>query len=384
MRSLRRLLTSHSCTVVCTLSQPSTEILEYVDNYLFLVDGVTVFNGSLHQLTDMVSVLKQTQFEVSPDAVFAFMDVLYGDKDVRGTVMREWYERRNISLLLLKQAAMVPQQQTGEAVDTTATEPLSIIRERRQSVLHQVYILAVRHLLHQYRATNGMFTTFLLHIIAGAVVGVLYYNNIKYLEDLVYLANPFTAVFESYTLNVIGWHMACPLMIVLARAIPIPVIFYTKEIYDREQVRCLILLSQLLSTYTNMCNLIYLYTAQSPIFANRSLHSHQSYRHPSRHHDVLFFPRHCATHDGRPWKCRSHVGHFHLCCHSSSRSSFGLRSHHLFSHARILHVWFFDNSSCDSSWVLCNARRNFGMASTTHKRLIYTLDHRSANAKHVH
>lgn len=232
MKSLRRLLTAHSCTVVCTLSQPSIDILEHVDNYLFLVDGITVFNGSLHQLSDMVGVLNQAPCEVTHEVVYKFMDLLSGDKELRVSVVREWYERKAIAMLLLKQTSS--SQHPAEVVDKNATEPLS--RERRHSIFHQIYVLAVRHFLHQFRAANGVFTAFVLHIFAGIVIGVIYYKNIKHLEDLQFLASPTTLVFDSYTLNVIGWHMACPVMVILARAIPIPVMFYTREIYDREQV----------------------------------------------------------------------------------------------------------------------------------------------------
>ena len=241
MKSLRRLLEFHSCTVVCSLSQPSSDLMEYIDNYVFLLNGIVVFNGGLHQLADMVGVIQEAPVEVAFEVVLAFMDILSGDNEEQIAVVKEWRERKNISMLLLKQNACVTSSvnKSLPSVDSAAVGDVSNPsrrREMRLSFAHQVLVLARRHFLHQYRAANGIRTTFALHIITGVIVGVLYYRNIAHLEDLPYLGNPFTHVFESYTLNVIGWHMACPLMIVLARAIPIPVMVYTRAIYDREQV----------------------------------------------------------------------------------------------------------------------------------------------------
>ena len=233
MKSLHRLLSSYPCTVICTLSQPSCEVLQFVDNYLCLVEGVVAFNGSLRQMTEMVGVVMDTPYEVSTEMVYHFMDML-SDRERRVPVLQEWVMRKNISILTLKQS--IRSVQFGGRVPEWSDTG----RHERISFWHQVYTLAARHLLHQYRSKSGLATALTLHLVAGIVVGVLYYKNMTDMENLSYLGNPRTLLFDPITLNVIGWHMTTPLIVITARVLPVPVMYYMREIYDREQVNAIV------------------------------------------------------------------------------------------------------------------------------------------------
>jgi ABC-type multidrug transport system ATPase subunit/ABC-type multidrug transport system permease subunit len=224
---LTHLATTFGKTIICTVHQPSEDMLRCWHNLVLLADGRIAYAGPIF---DVTGFLRSLGHNCNTDNPVEFALELLGSPMVAHSVTSSW------SLTAAHQTPPGPggnaQKNTNAAASTTSLVSMS---RSETSFTQQVFILFRRQLLEKRRSVNGHFAMALRNILAGLLFAMLYFGDGASLKNQEFIIDPFTGLFTAYCSNILGVNFTCLMFLLFANAIAIPAMFSSKRLFDREQ-----------------------------------------------------------------------------------------------------------------------------------------------------
>jgi hypothetical protein len=232
---LGNLARNHSKTIICTIHQPSAEMLLAWQYLVLIGKGSIVYEGPL---TGLDSHLCRIGFAPPPPeenitTVEFVVHLMSNDKDVRRLVS-EWQrcsgeDGADCESMLGQEAPQLQEVAVGDSA-LSSRSPLPLV--------HQILVLTLRHALYTWRTLHGVRGMFARNVLGGIFYGVIYYRNGDELGKLNSFAYPDKEgiVLSPYVYNSVTLCFAVPLFIVVINMVPIPSMFAMSRYCNKEQV----------------------------------------------------------------------------------------------------------------------------------------------------
>jgi hypothetical protein len=211
-------------TIICTIHQPSDEILSLWDNLAVLSLGRVVYHGSVLSLMDHLRSIQMFPSDPSDKHGIEFLLEMAGKPETASKLHFAWHSL---------------QSEAPHSPDTSChnhQEEKRELKRQRNSILDEILILSRRHALYSLLSAHGFWSVILRNVVCGVIYGVLYYRNqaILYEHGQMVTLNP--AGFDPYAYNLLGLPFSMVNNVIITNAIAVPAFFHLGRYYDVEKV----------------------------------------------------------------------------------------------------------------------------------------------------
>ena len=227
---LDNLARKHHKTIICTVHQPSIEMLATWQYLVLIGRGSIVYEGPISALDSYITRVGYSlpNPEENIGTVEFVVNLMSSDDDVQ-RLIGEWSSDVSTTSEGDRPADCAP----GTPTDTpglACRQPLPL--------LHQILVLTLRHALYTWRTLHGVRGMFARNILGGLFYGIIYYKNGSELAELNSFVYPDKSglVLSPYLYNSVTACFAVPLFIVVINMVPIPSMFAMSRYCNKEQV----------------------------------------------------------------------------------------------------------------------------------------------------
>jgi hypothetical protein len=209
-------LTTTNKTIICTVHQPSDDMLEIWDNLILLSSGQIVYSGPIRLLDDHLKRIGFRTPEYSQQNPVEFA----------------------LELLAVPLHAQVFLDQHIECADAVAVanDPCRSDPPAANTFWNQVVTLSLRQGLYQWRSIHGIPAMLVRNIVGGLLFGILYFRNGRYLQNQQNIFDLETRYFTAYCANMQSLQFTTVVFLVAINAIAVPSMNSASLLFRREQV----------------------------------------------------------------------------------------------------------------------------------------------------
>jgi hypothetical protein len=210
-------------TIICTVHQPSGDMLEIWDNLILMSSGQIVYSGPIKLLDDHLQRLGFRTFQNSKQNPVEFA----------------------LELLAVPLHAQVFIDQYAQCADSTSVTNEPVRSETSDgstanSFWKLVISLSLRQCLYQWKSIHGIPAMFVRNTVGGLLFGILYFRNGHYLQNQKNIFDLETRYFTAYCANMQSLQFATVVFLVAINAIAVPSMNSASLLFRREQVLSLL------------------------------------------------------------------------------------------------------------------------------------------------
>jgi hypothetical protein len=233
--TLSKLAKDSRKTVICTIHQPSLDMLHLWQNIVLMSEGRVVYAGPIASIE---KYFRKLGYEPATPNV---------DEGQLNPV--------EFALELLAQPSRAPAIRAAWTTpihpDTVSFSSARKLSVHRGNTIHsalnssntldvpmfdQIVYLTRRPAYYMWRSIHGVAAMVARNLLGGILFGVLYYKNGNYLKNDLFIVAPETRTFSAYCTNMQTLQFAAVVFIVCINAIAVPAMNSAGALYRREQV----------------------------------------------------------------------------------------------------------------------------------------------------
>jgi hypothetical protein len=244
------LATSFGKTIICTVHQPSEDMLRCWHDLVLIADGRLAFSGPITSLPDFLADLGLNCGEESPvdfalaslaqpPLIDAMARASQAPESDSLTVAVDSARSTRSSNENVLQSLPYPLLRASSASMGSSTN-LTEVSRVKLPFIDQVKVLCYRQIYFKFRSMKGLTAMILRNSLSCAILCLIYLNNGRSLMKEDEIVSP-SGVMSPYCSNVLGVIFAITLVMTLSNGMAIPSFFAAKVSYTREQVRHLTL-----------------------------------------------------------------------------------------------------------------------------------------------
>jgi hypothetical protein len=240
---------------VCTIHQPSDDMLGIFDYLVLMAQGSLVYVGPVDCL---MKYMKSIGYSPPAQAVEYCLELLGQSQTTASSLIACWQnkgqqheEPRSPHLLASSKSTADGVAKSSIVNDQDSRHIINNLGRTRPGFLRQVLILTLRHGLYSVMSVHGFLSVILRSIITGVIYGLLYYQNMDklYDEGQFFWLTP-TLELSKYAYNLLGLGFSFIITTILINGVSVPAFYELSRFYDAEKV--FYILSRLILKF-NLC-----------------------------------------------------------------------------------------------------------------------------------
>jgi hypothetical protein len=231
------LATSFGKTIICTVHQPSEDMLRCWHELVLIADGRLAFAGPIPSLRGFLADMGLDCGEETP-AEFA-LSLLAQPMHIDAMVKAYRKPQHDLTVVVdanVSGSSSIPPLLRATSPSMGSSTNLTEVSRVKLPFMDQVKVLCYRQVYFKFRSMKGLTAMILRNALSCSLLCLIYMNNGRSLmkEDVIIYPS---GVLSPHCANVLGVIFAITLLMTLSNGMAIPSLFAAKVSYAREQVR---------------------------------------------------------------------------------------------------------------------------------------------------
>ena len=245
-------------TILCTVHQPSDDMLNVWDQLILMGSGKVVYSGEIGGLASYMKSRGHEirSFENGVENKGMAVDNNLSRSECVEFVLEHSHKEETLSMLVYQWQEFAPESKSRISCASTSSSDLNTTNGNRFSFEH-VKVLMHRHTMYSMLSAEGIRSILARNIISGGIYSILYYQNYSILMDTGYVVSITGADFVSEFYNIMGLVYSIVTNVFMMNAVSVPALYELNRFYSVEKVN---VSPNSHLTVTNSCAIVYMTT----------------------------------------------------------------------------------------------------------------------------
>ena len=240
---LNNLAVHKNKTILCTVHQPSDDMLNIWDRLILMGSGKVIYSGDMKELAGYMKEQGHVVSKFQNGLAAAECNKEEGTiskSDCVEFVLELLHERDTLDLLATQWSnhcvSDQPPSHEEQAKEQASESAESAVTSNMPFKLDHVKVLIQRHTMYSMLSAEGIRSIMARNIISGGIYSILYYQNFSILMKTGYVVSITGADFVSEFYNIMGLVYSIVTNVFMMNAVSVPALYQLNRFYSVEKV----------------------------------------------------------------------------------------------------------------------------------------------------